>query len=179
MNVRQNVRQVGDPILTQVADPVVNSGDPSLLSLIEDMLEVLETSHGVGIAAPQVGSPVQVMIVASRPNLRYPNAPKMDPLVMVNPTLVAASAEQVWGWEGCLSVPDQRGLVLRAQQVEVEFLTQNGIPERVVWQDFPARIFQHELDHLLGRVFLERDPQQLLSEEEYQSQILGQPIPLR
>ncbi len=173
MTLRQTIRQVGDPILTQVADPVVNFGDPGLLSLIKTMLEVLKASHGVGIAAPQVGSLMQVMIVASRPNLRYPKAPKMDPWVMVNPTVVAASVEQVWGWEGCLSVPDQRGLVLRAQQVEVEFLTQDGILERVVWQDFPARIFQHELDHLLGRVFLERDPQQLLSEEEYQNQILG------
>lgn len=179
MNIGQNIRQVGDPILTQVADPVVSFGDPSLSSLIENMIEILKSSHGVGIAAPQVGSLMQVIIVASRPNLRYPNAPKMDPLVMVNPTLVAASAEQAWGWEGCLSVPDQRGLVLRAQQVEVEFLTQDGILERVVWQDFPARIFQHELDHLLGCVFLERDPQQLLSEEAYQSQIVSQPIPLR
>ncbi|NJL99953.1 MAG: peptide deformylase, partial [Synechococcaceae cyanobacterium SM2_3_2] len=112
------------------------------------------------------------IIVASRPNLRYPQAPQMDPLVMINPRLLAASPQQVWGWEGCLSVPDQRGLVARSRQVEVAYFTRQGYLARVEWQDFPARIFQHEYDHLLGRVFLERDPQQLLSEAEYIAQVV-------
>jgi peptide deformylase len=169
------LRQLGDPILTQVADSVTEIRDPALQTLIDAMLLTLQESNGVGLAAPQVGYPLQVIIVASRPNLRYPDAPHMDPLVMINPRLVAASPEQVWGWEGCLSVPDQRGLVARSRQVEVEYYTRKGQLERVDWQDFPARIFQHEYDHLLGRVFLERDPQQLLSEEAYMVQIVGQP----
>lgn len=166
------LRQLGDPILTQVADPVTEIGDPSLQALIDGMLLTLQESNGVGLAAPQVGCLVQVIIVASRPNLRYPQAPQMDPLVMINPRLLAASPQQVWGWEGCLSVPDQRGLVARSRQVEVAYFTRQGHLARVEWQDFPARIFQHEYDHLLGRVFLERDPQQLLSEAEYIAQVV-------
>ncbi|MEN9202840.1 MAG: peptide deformylase [Thermostichus sp. DG_1_6_bins_120] len=171
-----SLRQIGDPILTQVAKPVSDFRDPTLDHLIEGMLSILKKSNGVGLAAPQVGSLLQVLIVASRPNLRYPDAPQMQPLVMINPRLVAASPEQVLGWEGCLSVPDRRGLVARAQAVEVEYHTPQGSRERVVWQDFPARIFQHEYDHLNGQVFLQRHPQQLLSEAEYQVQILGQPV---
>jgi peptide deformylase len=171
-----SLRQIGDPILTQVAEPVREFGSPALQHLIGGMLVTLKESQGVGLAAPQVGSLLQVLIVASRPNLRYPEAPQMQPLVMINPRPLALSSEQVLGWEGCLSVPDQRGLVARSREVEVEYYTPQGSRQRVVWQDFPARIFQHEYDHLMGRVFLQRHPQQLLSEAEYQAQILGQPV---
>ena len=169
------LRQLGDPILTQVAEPVTEFKTPALQDLIEGMLATLKEAQGVGLAAPQVGSLLQVLIVASRPNPRYPEAPQMQPLVMVNPRLLACSSEQVLGWEGCLSVPNCRGLVARAREVEVEYYTPEGVQQRVVWQDFPARIFQHEYDHLMGRVFLQRQPRQLLTEAEYQAQILGQP----
>lgn len=169
------LRQLGDPILTQVAEPVTEFKTPALQDLIEGMLATLKEAQGVGLAAPQVGSLLQVLIVASRPNPRYPEAPQMQPLVMVNPRLLACSSEQVLGWEGCLSVPNCRGLVARAREVEVEYYTPEGIQQRVVWQDFPARIFQHEYDHLMGRVFLQRQPRQLLTEAQYQAQILGQP----
>lgn len=169
------LRQLGDPILTQVAEPVTEFKTPALQDLIGGMLATLKEAQGVGLAAPQVGSLLQVLIVASRPNPRYPEAPQMQPLVMVNPRLLACSSEQVLGWEGCLSVPNCRGLVARAREVEVEYYTPEGIQQRVVWQDFPARIFQHEYDHLMGRVFLQRQPRQLLTEAQYQAQILGQP----
>lgn len=169
------LRQLGDPILTQVAEPVTEFKTPALQDLIEGMLATLKEAQGVGLAAPQVGSLLQVLIVASRPNPRYPEAPQMQPLVMVNPRLLACSSDQVLGWEGCLSVPNCRGLVARAREVEVEYYTPEGVQQRVVWQDFPARIFQHEYDHLMGRVFLQRQPRQLLTEAEYQAQILGQP----
>jgi len=169
------LRQLGDPILTQVAEPVTEFKTPALQDLIEGMLATLKEAQGVGLAAPQVGSLLQVLIVASRPNPRYPEAPQMQPLVMVNPRLLACSSEQVLGWEGCLSVPNCRGLVARAREVEVEYYTPEGVQQRVVWQDFPARIFQHEYDHLMGRVFLQRQPRQLLTEAQYQAQILGQP----
>ncbi|MEN9224814.1 MAG: peptide deformylase [Thermostichus sp. HHBFW_bins_43] len=170
-----SLRQIGDPILTEVAGPVTEFGDPALQQLIEGMLRILKESNGVGLAAPQVGFRLQVIIVASRPTLRYPDAPHMEPLVMLNPRLLAASPEQVLGWEGCLSVPDRRGLVARSQAVEVGYCTPQGSQKYVSWRDFPARIFQHEYDHLLGRVFLDRQPQQLLSEADYQSQIVGRP----
>jgi peptide deformylase len=169
------LRQLGDPILTQVAEPVAEFGTPALQNLIEEMLATLKEAQGVGLAAPQVGSPLQVIIVASRPNPRYPDAPQMEPLVMVNPRPLACSEEQVLGWEGCLSVPNCRGLVARSREVEVEYHTPEGSRQRVVWRDFPARIFQHEYDHLRGRLFLDRQPQQLLSEADYQAQILAQP----
>jgi len=169
------LRQLGDPILTQVAEPVTEFKTPALQDLIEGMLATLKEAQGVGLAAPQVGSLLQVLIVASRPNPRYPEAPQMQPLVMVNPRLLACSSDQVLGWEGCLSVPNCRGLVARAREVEVEYYTPEGVQQRVVWQDFPARIFQHEYDHLMGRVFLQRQPRQLLTEAQYQAQILGQP----
>lgn len=169
------LRQLGDPILTQVAEPVTEFKTPALQDLIEGMLATLKEAQGVGLAAPQVGSLLQVLIVASRHNPRYPEAPQMQPLVMVNPRLLACSSEQVLGWEGCLSVPNCRGLVARAREVEVEYYTPEGVQQRVVWQDFPARIFQHEYDHLMGRVFLQRQPRQLLTEAQYQAQILGQP----
>lgn len=169
------LRQLGDPILTQVAEPVTEFKTPALQDLIEGMLATLKEAQGVGLAAPQVGSLLQVLIVASRPNPRYPEAPQMQPLVMVNPRLLACSSDQVLGWEGCLSVPNCRGLVARACEVEVEYYTPEGVQQRVVWQDFPARIFQHEYDHLMGRVFLQRQPRQLLTEAQYQAQILGQP----
>jgi peptide deformylase len=169
------LRQLGDPILTQVAEPVTEFKTPALQDLIEGMLATLKEAQGVGLAAPQVGSLLQVLIVASRPNPRYPEAPQMQPLVMVNPRLLACSSEQVLGWEGCLSVPNCRGLVARAREVEVEYYTPEGVQQRVVWQDFPARIFQHEYDHLMGRVFLQRQPRQLLTEAQYQAQILGRP----
>lgn len=169
------LRQLGDPILTQVAEPVTEFKTPALQDLIEGMLATLKEAQGVGLAAPQVGFPLQVIIVASRPNPRYPDAPQMEPLVMVNPRPLACSEEQVLGWEGCLSVPNCRGLVARAREVEVEYYTPEGVQQRVVWQDFPARIFQHEYDHLMGRVFLQRQPRQLLTEAQYQAQILGQP----
>jgi peptide deformylase len=169
------LRQLGDPILTQVAEPVTEFKTPALQDLIEGMLATLKEAQGVGLAAPQVGSLLQVLIVASRPDPRYPEAPQMQPLVMVNPRLLACSSEQVLGWEGCLSVPNCRGLVARAREVEVEYYTPEGVQQRVVWQDFPARIFQHEYDHLMGRVFLQRQPRQLLTEAQYQAQILGQP----
>jgi len=165
------LRQLGDPILTQVAEPVTEFGTPALQNLIEEMLATLKEAQGVGLAAPQVGSPLQVIVVASRPNPRYPDAPQMEPLVMLNPRPLALSDEQVLGWEGCLSVPNCRGLVARAREVEVEYYTPEGVRQRVTWQDFPARIFQHEYDHLLGRLFLDRQPQQLLTEAEYQAQI--------
>ncbi|MDX2272259.1 MAG: peptide deformylase [Cyanobacteriota bacterium] len=165
--------QLGDPILTQPATPITDVGDPEVQRLIADLLETMQEAEGVGIAAPQVGVGLQLLIVASRPNPRYPTAPQMDPLPMINPRLLAASPEQEWGWEGCLSVPNQRGWLARAQSVVVDYTTLTGESARVEWQGFVARIFQHEYDHLQGYVFLQRDPGQLLSEADYQQQVLG------
>jgi peptide deformylase len=137
--------------------------------LIEDLLEIAQSSNGVGIAAPQVSESLRLFIVASRPNPRYPTAPVMTPTAMLNPRLIAFSSPRVKGWEGCLSVPDKRGLVPRYKEIEVEYFDRLGNLQRRVLTDFVARIFQHELDHLDGKVFLDRleSSEDLYTEEEY------------
>ena len=112
--------------------------------------------NGVGIAAPQVYISKRVIIVASRPNPRYPDAPEMNAVVMVNPEVLSFSDETVLGEEGCLSVPDERGLVSRAQKITVRYRTLSGDSVESEFSGFPARIVQHEVDHLNGVLFVER-----------------------
>ncbi|MGG6241528.1 peptide deformylase [Nodosilinea sp. AN01ver1] len=169
------VLTLGHPVLRQVAQPVVSpaaaASDGPLQQLIDQMLDTMRAANGVGIAAPQLGQALRVLVVASRPNLRYPHAPHMEPVVMLNPQVIAASDDLELGWEGCLSVPGWRGRVPRHRTVEVEYCDRYGQPQRQVWEGFVARIFQHEADHLEGRVFLDRvlSETDLLSEEAYQA----------
>jgi peptide deformylase len=165
----RSIAQLGHPILRQIAQPIQNFEHPRLQRLIEDLLGIAQSSNGVGIAAPQVSESLRLFIVASRPNPRYPTAPAMTPTAMLNPRLIAFSPSRVKGWEGCLSVPDKRGLVPRYQEIEVEYFDRLGNLQRRVLTDFVARIFQHELDHLDGKVFLDRleSSEDLYTEEEY------------
>ncbi|WP_083886998.1 peptide deformylase [Nodosilinea nodulosa] len=165
------VLTLGNPVLRQVAQPVESVDDRRLQQLIDRMLDTVRSASGVGIAAPQLGHSLRVLVVASRPNLRYPHAPLMEPLVMINPRLVSASDELELGWEGCLSVPGVRGRVPRHRVVEVEYCDRHGQPRHQVWEGFVARIFQHEADHLEGKVFLDRVQSEtdLMSEAAYQA----------
>lgn len=171
-----SVLTLGDPRLRVTAQPV-ETIDDRLQTLIRNLIWTAEKTNGVGIAAPQVGEAKRLFIVASRPNLRYPYAPKMAPTAMINPRIVAHSDEQVAGWEGCLSVPDQRGQVDRYREVEVEYCDRHGKLHRRVFTDFVARIFQHELDHLEGTVFVDRVPDSatLLTDAEYFAQLDSMP----
>ncbi|MEN9216007.1 MAG: peptide deformylase [Gloeomargarita sp. HHBFW_bins_162] len=169
----QTLLQLGHPILHQPAQPVTDLSDPAVQRLMGDLVRICRESQGVGLAAPQVGVSLQMLVVASRPNPRYPTAPVMEPLVMVNPEIMKMAGEPVWGWEGCLSVPNRRGLVARAPWVQVRYVNAHGEVVTQEFTDFVARIVQHEYDHLLGKVFLERQPQRLLTEAEYQAQIIG------
>ncbi len=166
------VLTLGDPRLRLTAQPV-ETIDDRLQTLIDNLIWTAEKTNGVGIAAPQVGAAMRLFIVASRPNLRYPQAPQMAPTAMINPRLVAHTDEPVTGWEGCLSVPDQRGQVERYQEIEVEYSDRDGTLHRRVFTDFVARIFQHELDHLDGTVFVDHvsDPGTLLTDAEYFAQL--------
>lgn len=165
------VLTLGHPVLRQVAQPVTDIDAPQVQQLIEQLLTTVRSANGVGLAAPQMGWPWQILVVASRPNLRYPNAPSMAPTVLVNPRLVTASDDTELGWEGCLSVPGVRGRVPRYRTVEVEYLDPRGQLRRQGWEGFVARIFQHEADHLVGKVFLDRVQSEtdLLSEAAYQA----------
>jgi peptide deformylase len=170
MAVLRQIAQLGNPILRAPAAPVPFPLTDDLATLIDDMLETLRDADGVGLAAPQVHQPLQIMIVASRPNPRYPEAVEMEPLVVVNPEIVERSGERVKGWEGCLSIPGLRGEVSRHKRVTARYQDVDGEPVVREFHDFIARIFQHEDDHLRGIVFLDRleDGGRLATEREYQ-----------
>ena len=164
------IAQLGNPILRRVAQPVENFADKAIEQLIDSLIATAASANGVGIAAPQVSQSYRLFIVASRPNPRYPKAPLMEPKAMINPRIVAYSPEIAKDWEGCLSIPGIRGLVPRYQAIEVEYTNRNGQVQRQELADFVARIFQHELDHLDGIVFVDRleSTQDLFTEQEYQ-----------
>ncbi|MBW4514236.1 MAG: peptide deformylase [Timaviella obliquedivisa GSE-PSE-MK23-08B] len=166
------VSQVGNPVLRQIAQPVDRLNEP-IQALIDSLMETLLQSNGVGIAAPQVAASYRLFIVASRPNPRYPNAPEMQPTVMINPRIITASDEILKDWEGCLSVPGIRGLVPRHRAIAVEYCDRQGKLQQQHLTEFVARIFQHELDHLNGMVFLDRLETNLdiVTDQEYLKRI--------
>ena len=152
------VAQRGDVILTLKAASVAESEFNSawLNELAAAMQATMLERNGVGIAAPQVYVSKRVIIVASRPNPRYPDAPEMDAVVMVNPEILEQSDVTVLGEEGCLSVPNERGQVQRAQSIKVLYHTLTGELMESIFEGFPARIVQHEIDHLNGILFVDR-----------------------
>lgn len=153
-----NIAQRGEAILTLVAASVVEAefSSPWLIGLIDALQDTMLAYNGVGIAAPQCYVSKRVIIVASRPSVRYPEAPDMQPIVMVNPEIVALSEQMLSGEEGCLSVENERGQVLRAETVTVLFYSVEGQPTELTLSGFPARIVQHEIDHLNGILFVDR-----------------------
>jgi peptide deformylase len=166
--------ELGNPQLRQIAAPVDEVMSDRIQALCDRLLVLVKDSNGVGIAAPQVGESLRLLVVASRPNLRYPNAPTMAPVVMINPAIVEHSDNTEKGWEGCLSVPGIRGLVPRFTQIDVEYTGRDGIHYQQTLADFVARIFQHEFDHLEGKVFLDRveSTHDLMTEQEFQKQVI-------
>ncbi|MDJ0697796.1 peptide deformylase [Mastigocoleus sp. MO_188.B34] len=179
MTSQLNVIELGNPILRQRAEPVKNIKDESIQKLIDELMVTVIQADGVGIAAPQVARSHRLFIMASRPNPRYPKAPYMEPTAIINPKIIGHSSETAKDWEGCLSVPGIRGLVPRYQTIEVEYCDipkgdarsdRNGKLQKLELTDFVARIFQHEFDHLEGKVFLDRveSTLDLITEAEYQ-----------
>jgi peptide deformylase len=170
-----DILQLGNPRLRQLAQPLEDAQDPTLQTLIDELILTLTQANGVGIAAPQVGLPLQLVIVASQPTPRYPNAPDMPPLALLNPRIVSYDDIAEKGWEGCLSVPGLRGLVPRYRSVTVDYLDRQGFSQQQTFHGFVARIFQHEYDHLQGIVFVDRveSTHELMSEPEYQRQIVN------
>ena len=152
------VAQRGAGILTLVAAPVTEAEYNSewLQALVSSMQTTMLERQGVGIAAPQIYVSKRVIIVASRPNSRYPDAPEMPAIAMINPEMIDCSEQQFWGEEGCLSVPEQRAQVARAAEIRVRFHNVNGEVFEQTFTGFPARIVQHEIDHLNGILFVDR-----------------------
>ncbi|MCL2917970.1 peptide deformylase [Shewanella litorisediminis] len=145
----------GDPVLYQKAAPVI-AFDVALHNLTQTLMATMLQARGVGIAAPQIGVSQRLFIVASRPNERYPDAPLMEPMVMVNPVLLSGSSEWELGEEGCLSVPGKRLSIARHLWIDAQWQDLQGNTHSGRLHGFVARIFQHELDHLDGITLIER-----------------------
>lgn len=174
MPVKLNIAEWGQPILRQVAQPV-DWRDPDLSILINNMLYTVDQMKGVGLAAPQVFESKRVMIISSKPNTRYPNAPDLPVTVMLNPRLLNVSDEKTSDWEGCLSVPGLRGLVPRHEVITFEYMDTQGIMHQQQYTGFLARVFQHEYDHLQGQVYLDHLqcwPDDLMTETAWRQLVL-------
>ncbi|WP_347988465.1 peptide deformylase [Methylomonas sp. AM2-LC] len=163
------ILQLGDPGLRVPASPVNDFSCEVFRELLSNLQTMMLEENGVGIAAPQLGVALQVIIIASRPTKRYPSAPNMDAVVMINPRLTIADSELNKDWEGCLSVPGIRALVPRYKSVKVEYQDVQGKSIEMLLSDFPARVFQHEFDHLNGLVYLDRveNNRDIFSEGEF------------
>ncbi|MDD2762251.1 MAG: peptide deformylase [Methylomonas sp.] len=173
MTEKTEIMQLGAKVLRQQALAVDDFASEEFQRLIDSLHAAMLESNGVGIAAPQLGVSRRIVIVASRPTARYPHAPDMAPLIMVNPRYEVLDATLVKDWEGCLSVPGIRALVSRCRAVEVEYQDIRGKASKILLKDFPARVFQHEYDHLQGMVYLDRveSNRDIISETEFFKQI--------
>jgi peptide deformylase len=152
------VARLGHPILRQVAEPVPPEGigAPAMQRFIDDMIETMLEYDGAGLAAPQVHVSKQIVVFEVEGNPRYPNAPAIPLTVLINPKITPAAQDMEEDWEGCLSLPDLRGKVPRYTQVRVDAYDRHGKKLRYVAKDFQARVVQHECDHLIGTVFVDR-----------------------
>ena len=164
--------RLGHPALRTSAEPVPRErlADPEVQTLIDDMLTTMEAASGVGLAAPQVGLGWQLFVYAAVDPDSEEGFEEAERKVLVNPAVEPAPGELVYDWEGCLSIPDLRGLVPRHPEVRVHALDRHGEPISFVASGYEARIVQHEFDHLNGIVFLDRmrDFRSLAFEEEWE-----------
>ena len=152
MAVRE-ILKMGDPRLLRVAQPVREFGTPALAALIADMRETMVAVNGAGLAAPQIGVDLQLVIFGFERNQRYPEAPPVPFTVICNPVIEALGEEEEEGWEGCLSVPGLRGVVPRWRRIRYTGVDPDGRPIEREAEGFHARVVQHECDHLIGTLY--------------------------
>ena len=152
------VTRLGHPVLRKVAQPIPPDEIASsrIQRLIDDMIETMREYDGVGIAAPQVHESLQLAVIEAQGNPRYPESPNIPLTVLINPEIVERSPERQVTWEGCLSIDGLRGQVPRARRLSAGWLDRNGAPVKVDASGFFAVVIQHEVDHLHGKVFLDR-----------------------
>jgi peptide deformylase len=144
---------MGDARLLQRAEPVSDFGNAALDELLRDMRDTMRALNGVGLAAPQIGVPLRVVIFGVESNARYPDAEDVPQTVLINPVLTPLSDDMEEGWEGCLSVPGMRGLVPRSVSLRYQGRDEKGgLIDRTA-QGFHARVVQHECDHLDGILY--------------------------
>jgi len=152
MAVRE-ILKMGDARLLRVAQPVRAFGTAELAALVDDMHETMVAANGAGLAAPQIGVDLQLVIFGFEHNQRYPEAPPLPLTVLLNPQITSLSEDEVDGWEGCLSVPGLRGLVPRWTRIRYTGLDLQGRAIEREAEGFHARVVQHECDHLIGRLY--------------------------
>jgi peptide deformylase len=152
MTVRE-ILKMGDPRLLRVAPPVTAFDTPELHALIADMFDTMAAANGAGLAAPQIGVDLQLVIFGFQKNERYPDAPPVPMTVLINPVITPLTDEIADGWEGCLSVPGLRGVVPRHNRVRYTGFDAQGRPIDREAEGFHARVVQHECDHLIGRLY--------------------------
>jgi peptide deformylase len=154
----REILRMGDPRLLRVAPPVQPAmiGSADLDALIADMFDTMHDAGGVGLAAPQIGIDLQLVIFGFEHSERYPDAPAVPRTILLNPTLTPLSDESEEGWEGCLSVPGLRGAVSRWTRIRYEGIDPQGTRIDRVAEGFHARVVQHECDHLIGRLYPSR-----------------------
>jgi peptide deformylase len=155
MAIRE-VLKMGDPRLLAVAAPVTEFGTSGLETLLTDMRDTMQSLNGAGLAAPQIGVGLRVVIFGFEVNPRYPEADAVPFTVLINPVLTPLGEEQDEGWEGCLSVPGMRGLVPRYRHLRYTGVDAAGAPIDRTVSDFHARVVQHEVDHLDGILYPRR-----------------------
>ena len=152
MTVRE-ILKMGDPRLLRVAEPVTEFDTAAMRELIADMFDTMHAANGAGLAAPQIGVNLQLVIFGFKQNVRYPDAPQVPETVLINPLLTPLSDQMEEGFEGCLSVPGLRGSVPRFTALRYEGVDQLNQPIKRDVDGFHARVVQHEVDHLLGVLY--------------------------
>lgn len=152
MAIRE-ILKMGDARLLRVAQPVAAFDTPELHALVGDLFDTMAAADGAGLAAPQIGVDLQVVIFGFGRNARYPDAPPVPKTVLINPTITPLGDAEEEGWEGCLSVPGLRGIVPRWARIRYAGFDPLGRPVEREAEGFHARVVQHECDHLIGRLY--------------------------
>ncbi len=145
--------RMGDPRLLQPSEPVRDFATPALARLIADMFDTMEAAGGVGLAAPQVGVSLQLVIFGFERSVRYPDAPAVPLTILANPLITPLDDDEEEGWEGCLSVPGLRGMVPRYRRIRYTGQDPDGAVIDRTAEGFHARVVQHECDHLSGILY--------------------------
>ena len=171
MSIRK-IAQIGHPILREPASevPLDQLDLPRFQSLIDDLIETMHDANGAGLAATQIYEPWQICAIEVNENPRYPYKPKIPLTILVNPRIEALTDETFSNYEGCLSVPNIRGIVQRCAKIRVTAVDRHGAPIDRVYQGFTAGTMQHEVDHLWGRLFVDLvdDPRTLSTWTEFE-----------
>ena len=152
MAIRE-ILKMGHPTLLEVAKPVETFNTPELDSIIEDMIDTMKENDGAGLAAPQIGLGMQLVIFGFDSNERYPEADQVPFTVLINPVITPIGDEEEDGWEGCLSVPGLMGVVPRFKKIRYQGKDQHGNEIDREVDGFHARVVQHECDHLIGTLY--------------------------